>query len=299
MIQTFRSKNLVWYDVTRPTQEDIETLKKDVKLHPLVIDEMRPRLHRSKLDLYAQYLFLVLHIPFLKKRNEGVEVVELDCVIGKEMLISNHYRDIPVITRLQEQFRDQSASSEFLEQPVANLLYHILSTVLQESLAALDTVEERIGHIEKTMFTGKEREMVREISQLRRDVIDFRRATSPARPVFRALDDAGPALLGAETLHYFRNLTGRSEQIATLLKAQKETIEALEETNQALLTTATNDIFRILTVFASIALPLTLIASIFGMNVDFPAFVNIWTVLGAITVTAISMIFFFLKKKWL
>src|SRR3989344_3575636 len=299
MIKTQKDNNIIWYDVVRPTQQDMRVLQEELKLHSLVVEEMKPRLHRSKLDLYSGYLFLVLHIPLLKKRGQEVEVIELDGVIGKNWLVTNRYRDISAITQLQEKFTEYAASPEFRAQPVAHLLYQILSTIMQDALSALDDVESRIEHIEHTMFKGKEREMVLEISRLRRDIIDFRRITSPARPVFRTLDDAGPALLGTETLPYFRNLTGKSEQIATLLKAQKETIEALEQSNQALLTTNTNDIFRILTVFASIALPLTLIASLFGMNVDFPSFVNLWTILAAIVAVGIGMGLFFLKKKWL
>lgn len=300
MMKIFRGTHTAWYDVLNPTRAEVDELKKELNIHTLVIEEMRAKLRRAKLDLYPEYLNLVIHVPLIAKGHQGVSVTELDCIVGKQWLVTNRYRTLPVLTQLSEQLSEEESAQDILNKPVSNLLYFILSSILQDTVSTLDQGEERVDKIEKHLFSGTERELVQEISELRRDIIDFRRITSAARPVFRTLDDAGPALLGQDTLPYFRNLTGRSEQVATLLKAQKETIEALEETNQALLTTRTNDIFRILTIFASIALPLTLIASIFGMNVGFPERLAVFEViLGMMAITALGMLMFFKKKNWL
>lgn len=299
-MKVLSGKSTTWYDIQPPTQRDIAMLKEELNIHSLVLEELLPAIHYPKLDLYSDHFFLVLQAPILDTKTGEVEIEEIDFIVGKSWLVTSHYKPLEVVDQLFDRLT-QSEKSEriFLGDPVEVLIYNILSTFLQSSLQSLNRLEEQIETMENAVVSGQERKMVIAISQLRRDIIDFRRSISPARPVFRALDDIGPALLGAQSLPYFRNLTGRIEQISTLLKSQKEAIEALEETNQALLTTRTNDIVRTLTVFAAMALPLTLVSSIFGMNVGLPAWFNFKTILLIMVGFGIALFTFFRSKRWL
>ena len=293
-------KSTTWYDIQPPAQQDIDILRKELNIHSLVLEELVPAIHYPKLDLYSDHFFLVLQTPVLNPENGEVKIEEIDFIIGKSWIVTSHYRSLAVINNLFDRLTvSERAEHEYLSQPVEVLIYNILSAFLQSSLASLDRTEGEIKKVEEAIYSGQERKMVIAISELRRDIIDFRRGLSPARPVFRALDDIGPALLGTQSLPYFRNLTGRIEQISTLLKSQKETIEALEETNQALLTTRMNDIIRTLTVFTALALPLTLIASIFGMNVDLPNTVTFPLILGIMVSVSIALFSFFRAKRWI
>ena len=293
-------KSTTWYDIQPPAQRDIDILREELNIHSLVLEELVPAIHYPKLDLYSDHFFLVLQTPVLNAVNGEVKIEEIDLIIGKSWIVTSHYRPLEVINNLFDRLTvSEREEHEYLSQPVEVLIYNILSAFLQSSLASLDRTEEEIKKIEEAIYSGQERKMVIAISELRRDIIDFRRGLSPARPVFRALDDIGPALLGAQSLPYFRNLTGRIEQISTLLKSQKETIEALEETNQALLTTHMNDIIRTLTVFTALALPLTLIASTFGMNVDLPKAITFPLILGSMVGVGIALFSFFRAKRWI
>lgn len=308
MLRIAKGKNLTWYDVESPAPEDIGQLKRELKIHPIILDELIPQVRHPKLDMFGSHLFLVLTIPLLEKNSKngsyGVRLEELDIVFGSSWIVTSHYRPLPAIGELFSLAKSERNSHiEYLDnENPATLIYAILSRILRDTIASLGVVEERIDGIERSVFSERQRELVHELSELRHTIIDFRRALSPSRPVFRALDDAGPALLGTETFPYFRNLTGRIEQIATLISTMKETVEALVETNQALLTTRTNDTVRLFTVLTALLLPPALVTSIFSMNLQYPFEISqnaFWLInVGALT-SVIAPWLYFKKRKWL
>jgi magnesium transporter len=312
MIRTARGKNFAWYDVEHPNTDDVEQLRREVRIHPLVLRELIPQVRHPKLDHYGTHLFLVITIPILERDPDDpeyyeVRLEELDLAFGKTWLVSSHYRSIDVIDELFPKNEDGSNGGsvqlQYVDSSPASIVYAILSKILQNSITSLGIIEERLDLAEEAVFDGSERKMVRELSELRRDIIDFRRALSPSRPVFHALDDAGPAILEEGTRPYFRTLTSKIEQISTILKTLKETVEALEETNQSLLTTRTNDVMRVLTVFTTIMLPPTLVGTIFGMNV-IPAEYSqnpmaFWALITAMTILITLPLAWFRKKRWL
>jgi len=311
MIRTARGQNFAWYDIERPNTDDVEQLRREVRIHPLVLRELIPQVRHPKLDHFGTHLFLVITIPILERDPDDpeyyeVRLEELDLAFGKTWLVSSHYRSIDVIDELfpkNSEGGNASVTLEYVDSSPASIVYAILSKILQNSITSLGIIEERLDQSEEAVFDGSERKMVRELSELRRDIIDFRRALSPSRPVFHALDDAGPAILEEGTRPYFRTLTSKIEQISTILKTLKETVEALEETNHSLLATRTNDVMRVLTVFTAVMLPPTLVGTIFGMNVipqelskDPLAF---WVLLSSMLVLITLPVLWFRKKGWL
>lgn len=308
MLRIARGSQLTWYDVEKPAIKDVGKLKAELGVHPLVLDELIPQVRHPKLDLFGSHLFLVLTIPVVERGNDldgqVVRLEELDIIFSKNWVVTSHYRPIEIIDSVFERVEGERGEHiEYLDSASpAALLYAILSALLQGAVASLGNIEERVERAEQAISSGQERKMVQELAELRRDIIDFRRALAPARPVFRALDDTGPALLGPDSLPYFRNLTGRIEQISTLLKTLKETVESLEETTHSLLATHTNDIIRMLTLFTAGMLPLTLIASIFGMNITFPFkedTAHFWIVIGAMIMIGLGLLAFFRARRWI
>jgi magnesium transporter len=308
MVRTLRGRNITWYDVEMPTREDVAKLSDELAIHPLVLDELIPQVRHPKLDIFSTHLFLVLTIPMVKQsRNDHepiVQLEELDIIFSTSWVVTSHYHSLEIIDELfRELSKKRNEHIEYLddERPTT-LLYTILSTLLRNFISSLGTIEERVDRIEVALSGEISPSMIRDLSELRHEIIDFRRALSPARPVFRALDDAAPALLGPNATPYFRNLTGRIEQIATLLKTLKETVEALENTNQTLLTTRTNDIMKLFTVLTAVFLIPSLITSIFSMNLPYPFRISdssFWWVTILSFVLLIPPILYFRKRKWL
>jgi len=146
--------------------------------------------------------------------------------------------------------------------------------------------------------------MVPLISSVKRKVIDLRRIVLPQKAVLESLKDEGKRFFGAHFSPFINDILGTYGKAENVLQEYKETIEAMEKTNESLLTTKTNEAIKILTIIATITFPLSLLASLWGMNTTFLPFVgtpfDFWKIiglLGLVTILMITLLFFYFKKK--
>lgn len=306
IMNTIKSKKITWIDIEGPTNKDVNYLRKNFNFHPLVLEELIPPSYRSRVDHYGQYLFLILHVPFLNKETREIKSRELDIIVTKDALITSRYHSVLPLKALFDQCDlYEEARIEYMNQTTGHLLYHILERIIEYILPRLDFLEEKIDEIEDEIFHGKEKEMVTEISIIKRAVIDFRRVVKPQQDLTQSLLKRGVEFFDKKLEPYLFDLRGGYSKIWHTLENQRETIEALEDTNQSLLSTKTNEVMKVLTVFASIAFPLTLLASIFGMNVNLPfagepgSGLDFWIVSFIMIMTTIVLIVYFKKQKWL
>ena len=166
----------------------------------------------------------------------------------------------------------------------------------------LDKIGHKLDSIEDDVFEGRSEEIVRDISKAKQEIISYRKIIKPQRPTLRQLERAVERFLPEELELYFDDIVDASERIWDLLDNYKEVVEALEQTNESVITHRVNRILQILTVFSVILLPLTLISGIFGMNVNFPGYgthAAFWIIVGAMAVTIIGMVGIFRWKRWL
>lgn len=298
-------KNLNWIDIVSPAEEDVKYLEENFKLHPLTLKTLIPYIHHPDLDVYSDYIFIILHYPDLKENGE-IKVQELDLIVGKDYLITSHYEPIsPLNHILDECLKEPFKREGYMQRGNAYLLYKILNKLLKEKLARIDKIEEEIDSIEKDLFAGNEKKMVKEISFLKRKIFTFWRIVEPQEAIFEFLKNISANFFSQEFKHYFSAVSRNHKRIETLLKTAKESVESLEETNHILLTVKINEIIRTLTIFSVILLPLTLIASVWGMNTNFLPFVqhvgllDFWLILAIMIFTLFAMILYFRNKKWL
>jgi magnesium transporter len=303
MRKIIKGPKITWVDIQDPTLEDIEYLKQNFKFHPLILGELIPPGHRPKVERYKNYLFMILYYPVHSKEKRETRSRELDIIVTKDVLITSHYKSIVPLRALFDKCNlYPELKKRYMKWNAGYLLYLLLSSLWKSCLVKLDRINARIEAIEGEMFQGKEKEMVQEISVVKTDIINFWRIVEPQGEILDSLSKEGVTFFGERFAPYFSDIVGTYRQAWNSLKTFKETILALEDTNQSLLSTKINEIIRILTVFSVILLPLTLIASIWGMNVFLP-FSNSPTGFGIIiTIMVILMgflIVYFRKKKWL
>jgi magnesium transporter len=145
-------------------------------------------------------------------------------------------------------------------------------------------------------------EVVRDISNVKQEIISYRKIIKPERPTLRLLERYVERFLPQELELYFDDIVDASERVWDILDNYKEVVEALEDTNESAINHRQNDILRVLTVVSVILLPMTLITGIFGMNVRFPGFATItawWAIVAAMVALAVSLAAFFRYKRWL
>jgi magnesium transporter len=182
------------------------------------------------------------------------------------------------------------------------LLYQILDRCVDAGFPMLGQLGRKLRRLDDDIFEGRGRESVRDLSNAKQEIINFRAVIRPQRAVFRALERAKQQYFTEELDIYFDDLTDASERIWDVLENFKEIAEGLEGTNESVLSHRLNDVLRVLTAFSVILLPLTLIGTVFGMNVHFPGESSpeaFWIILGVMAVILVGMVAFFRRRGWL
>ena len=203
-------------------------------------------------------------------------------------------------------FRRCEEDEEFREQLFSKgsgrLLYEVLDDLFDYCFPILDKIGHKLDALEDDVFEGRSDDVVRDLSNVKQEIISYRKIVKPERSTLRVLEGRLGRFLPEELDLYFDDIVDAAERIWDILDNYKEVIEALEQTNESVISHRQNDVLRVLTVFASIMLPLTLITGIFGMNVRFPGFDTTWAfwmVVGVMLATLVTLLGFFRYKRWL
>lgn len=304
MRQEIRAKNLTWIDIKGPEDDDIAYLQQNFKLHPLVLKEIMPPLDYPKIENFGDYLFVVFFHPFYDQRTIRTVPFELDVIVGRDYLITNHYKDIVPLKALFDQCNlYEDVREQYTDEGPMELLYRIINEILQGSFPKLGHIKEKIDEVEEAMYEKDYQETVKNISLIKRDIIGFQRIVEPQGLVLKNLAAEAAKFFGGKALPYFHNLVSVNDRVNNILSAHRKTLKALDSTSQSLLTNRTNDIIRVLTMLSALVLPLTLLAGIFSMNTrNLPitgSRYDFWIVTGIMLAGVLLMLAIFKKKKWI
>src|ERR671910_98956 len=286
-VEIVEAPGLRWINIERPRPVDQAWLEERFEFHPLDYEDVFSRNQRPKVDEYDDYLFVVLHFPRYDKTIGRLNAAELDVFVGPDFVITLPNEPLQPLEYLFERCRAREDVREALFGKGAGyLLYKIVDDCVDASFPMLNKMGNKLEHIEDDIFEGRSREVVHAISDVKQEIINFRKIVRPQRSALRDLERTRRYV--PEDLEvYFDDIQDASERVWDLLENYKEVIEALEATNESVLSHQVNDVLRVLTAFSVIVLPLTFIASIAGMNVDFPGegtAAAFWVIVGAMIV---------------
>jgi len=306
--QFVKSKKLSWLNFINANKADINYLSKKFKFKNLDLhDSYGHRIaQRPKFYLRSNYIFLVLQFPVYNRNTREIKAAEIDFFLTKDHLITLHANKAKTLNQFLISCQDDKNERDlYLNQSPAMLLYEILDRLYTSVFPMIDHLSEDISHIEKKIFAGKERKLITEILFLKRNIVNFRKIMQAHKSTLKKFLTYNLNYFAKkENLELFYNdLLDHTRNIWDILENQHQTIDALEDTTNALLTFKTNDIMRVLTIISVIILPLTFICAVFTMDVKFmPVRDTLYDwhkiVIGMIIV-AILMLTFFKKKKWL
>jgi magnesium transporter len=300
-----QSSGLTWIHFDAPDHDAAAELAERFGWHPLDVEDVLSKRQRPKIDDYADegYLFGVLHFPVFDKAIQRLNAAELDFFIGPDYLVTLPNVELLPVTRLFRRCQEDDAFREQLfSKGSGRLLYEVLDDLFDYCFPILDKIAHKLDTIEDEMFEGQSREVVRDISNVKQEIISYRKIVKPERSTLRLLERHVERFLPEALELYFDDIVDAAERIWDLLDNFKEVVEALEDTNESVIRHEQNDVLRILTVFSVVILPLTLIASVFGMNVAFPGEgtdVAFWVIVGVMAATLGAMVAFFRWKRWL
>ena len=302
-VEIVEAPGLRWINVERPRPVDLAWLQERFEFHPLDYEDVVSRNQRPKVDEYDDYLFIVLHFPRYDKAVGRLNAAEVDLFVGSDFLITLPNEPLQPIEYLFERVRtnEELRESLFSKGP-GYLLYKIVDDLVDASFPMLRKIGNKLERIEDDIFEGNSAEVVRDISNVKQEIINFRKIVRPQRSAFVDLERNKARYIADHLEIYFEDINDASERVWDMLENYKEVVEALESTNEAQIAHRTNETFRVLTAISVIVLPLTLVASIWGMNVKVPgegfrdAF---YIVLGLMVAMLVGLILFFRRRGWL
>ncbi len=294
---------LTWAHLDAPTADEAAQLAGRFGWHPLDLEDVLSKRQRPKVDEYPEYLFVVLHFPVYDKAVQRLNAGELDAFLGPGYLVTLPTVELLPVTRLFLRCKeDEELRENLFSKGSGYLLYHVLDDLFDYCFPILDKIGHKLDSIEDEMFVGRAEDVVRDLSNVKQEIISYRKIIKPERSTLRLLERHVPRYLPKELDLYFDDIVDASERVWDLLDNYKEVVEGLEQTNESVISHRQNNVLRILTVFSVVLLPLTLISGIFGMNVDFPGFGTaeaFWVIAGVMIGLAAGLVGFFRYKRWL
>lgn len=302
-IKTITTDHLTWIDVDDITQANITKLKTLVQIHPLAIEEFATPTLRARATQYHNGIFLAIHIPLFDRKEQATYSAELDIILTDTHIVTGHKDDIYQLDAFFDRFsKDTTLQTKHLGDGPAYLLHAILDTMLNSCFGRLEHIDKNIDEIESGVFHGNEKQMVEKISFVKRDILNFRRAMMPQRSIIESLFKKDARFIPDDLYPYLHDLAGVNTRLWNILESYKETIESLEDTNDALLSHKLNEKMRVLTIFSVLILPSTLYSSVLGINAMIPLEHHphgFWIHLSIILTLAIVTATFFKLRRWI
>lgn len=303
-IRELTTPSLRWVNVTKPEKSELAYLAKEFKFHPLDLEDCASPAQRPKVDEYPHYLFLVLIFPLYDRKTGELVPAEVDFFISDKYIVTVHRSELFPFMEFFEQCRKDLALQKRVMASSDQLLYEILDRLLMHAFPMLDHIAVDISRLQKEIFAGKEQQFVREILATRRNIVAFRRIMAAHKSIIRRVKNKGAKFFKGKGLtFYFDNLVEHTKDIWDALENQKDSIDALKDTNEALISFQLNNIMKLLTIISVVLLPASLVANIFSTNAEYAPIIgqsgDFWMLVGLMTIVGIAMLAFFRKKKWL
>lgn len=296
-------KKTTWIDFENPSADDTLYLQENFNIHPLAIEEFVTPTMRPKATEYENCLFLTVHIPLFDIITRTTYPGELDVVLTKDHLITGHLKEIYQLTEFFRSLEGSEGKKRlYMSKTPANLLYKILEILFDSCFPKADHITEKLNAIEEEIFKGNEKEMVMEISVVKRDILNFRRTLKPQRSILESILQKNCSLISKDLMPYFQDLIGTNVRLWNILENSKEIIESLEETNNSLLSNKLDMTMKLLTIFSAILLPMTVYSNIMSMSTNIPLHTNpfaFWIHVLILIILGVVTMVIFKVKKWL
>ncbi|MEM2933508.1 MAG: magnesium transporter CorA family protein [Methanocellales archaeon] len=308
-MEILRCGELNWINIEKPTQKEISFLAQNYHFHSLALDDCISKVQLPKIDKYENYLFIVLHFPNFSSEGRIIPS-QLSIFLGKNYVITISSGDLkPLSEAFQVCKNDEKALLAVLRSP-GYLLYHIIDRLVDSLFPLLDKIINELDDIEDKVFDEKI-EAVREVTMLRRRIARFRRIIYPLKRVIGELAKETSHYTADDLPIYFGDVEDHVDKVWATLDECKEIIEIYKDTDFMLSTEKTNKILAILTIFFTLSIPITVIGTVYGMNIPLPGGIETqpWTFLGPYTtfivllilstVPALLMLWYFRHSGWL
>jgi magnesium transporter len=295
------SKVSMWADLDQPTPDEARLLTDVFHFHDLAVEDALAEIHHPKIESYGDYLYLILHGIDFRAREHEFRTQDVDFFLGERYLVTVHPGVSQSIGKVGEVC---SRNARVLgEGPVA-LLHRIIDTMVDSYRPEVEKLQDRLDQLEKEVFERSRPQLARRILDIKRDVSSLRRVVQPQRDVVGRLARREYPVITESLSYRFRDVYDHLVRLTDESLFFGDRITSLLDAHLSTVSNQLNGIMKILTVIATIFMPLTFITGLYGMNVDLPHFglgseAFFWVLLFFMTAISVGMLLFFRMRRWI
>lgn len=294
-IKTLKTDNLTWVNIDQVDEEALTYLRTKHNFHHLDLEDVQGESQTPKLDTYNNYLFLIVQYPHWNPNLKQVVAYELNIFIGEGYLITiQHTKSKEMKDFFYRCMKNKTIRKDWMSRTSGYLLYRLLESFFKNSRPMLNRIGKELLIIEDNIFEQQPTaQTVRQLAVHRRANLNFRRIIDPQRYLIANLSHIRKPFLNEETSLYFDDISDYLTKTWAVADTYRDTINGLHVTVESLLAQRTNRVIGVLTVISVGLLPFTVLASIYGMNVESLPFadnpVAVWSMFGVLAVIIIGL----------
>lgn len=291
----------LWVDMKDIDDNDIDMLTETFNLHPLTIEDFIMANARPKIENFKDYFFLVMFSMDAPDKEKGrIKTSELDCCLGKNFLVTVHNNGINTLNTIKERIKKQSP---IIKGGGDFFLYSILDCLADSYFPIVNEFDNMVDEMSDELFKDPTNETLKKIYTLKNEITYLRRTIGPQADVINLMIRSEFPFISAASAIYYRNIYDNLVRLNDIVGTSRDVVTGAMEAYVSVVSNRLNEIMKTLTIIATIAMPLTLIASIYGMNFKhmpelaskhgYPA------VITSMVLVALLMLYYFKRKKWL
>lgn len=278
----------------------IESLGKYFGLHPLTLEDIVNTTQRPKVEEFPNYVYSVLKMMAFDETTKRVESEHVSLILGENYVISFQEHEGDVFDYVRERIRNAKGRIRSLKADY--LAYALMDAAVDHYFLAVERIGDRIEDMDDHILTHPKPENIQEVHQMKREILSFRKAVWPLREEVGALKKSETSLIRPGTKVFLRDLYDHIIQIIDMVETYRDILGGIHDTYLSSVSNRMNEIMKVLTIISTIFIPMTFIAGVYGMNFEhmpelkWPfGYSLVWGIMLAI---AISLIFFFKRRKW-
>jgi magnesium transporter len=281
--------------------ELLEKLGKEFEIHPLILEDILSTGQRPKFEDYEKNIFIVLKMLSFSEETQSIEVEQVSLILGPNYVISFQERIGDVFENIRDRIRN--AKGRIRKMGPDYLAYALIDAIVDNYFAILERLGEKIESVEEEVVGDPTEKTVQQIHSLKRQMIALRKSIWPLRELIGGIQKSESSLINETTDIYMRDVYDHTIQIIDTIESFRDMVSGLLDIYLSSLSNKMNAVMKVLTIIATLFIPLTFVAGIYGMNFEYMPELKLKWGYGAVWLVmitiAVIMLFYFRRKKWL
>ena len=299
----FKDKpTITWVNIDGLHQVDvIEKIGKNFDFHPLLLEDILNTEQRPKIEDFETFIYIVLKMLYYDDNTNEINSEQVSIIFGQNFVISFQEKEGDVFNPIRERIRTDKG--RIWKMGADYLAYSLIDAIVDSYFIILEKLGENIEDVEETMIANPTPETLHAIHRLKRKMISLRKSVWPLREVVSALERSDSSLIQEPTRIYLKDVYDHTIQVIDIIETFRDMLSGMLDVYLSSISNKMNEIMKVLTIIATIFIPLTFIAGVYGMNFEYMpelkwrwGYSVVWFVM---LIIGISMVFYFRKKKWL